>query len=122
MKRHFFALSLTALLASSPWAMANSISAIGGDIEHYDLNNAPLGTLPLNKLPKLPIEVFENDEINGRVKVKLLDGSMVWLDNINLDLQQDSQALVTCKSANTGKQAATVSAVNMGFGNCKDVR
>lgn len=112
----------TTILSTPILAMANNVTAIGGDVKYYDLQSNLLGAIPANKLPNLPIPILEIDELHDRVKVRLSDGSLVWLDNLNLDLEHDSQVSFTCKSANTGKPDSTTLAVNMGFGKCEDTK
>lgn len=110
-------LGLTMTLAN-----ANDIVSMDGPIEYYDLNSKSQGDIDKARLPKLPIHIIKNDDVQGRVKVKLLDGSLIWLDSMDIDMSADSKATITCKSANTGKSVTTQEAVNMGFGNCVDVR
>lgn len=108
----------------SPCAFCNSIIEVSesGEIEYFDQNKNPVGTLSKDKLPSLPIPVIEVDEVAGLVKVKAKDNNLIWLNILNVDLESDSKTIIKCKSAETGKSKTVVAAVNMGFGECMDIK
>lgn len=121
-KKLIFNLSFLLFWATAS-VSANNIKSVDGEVDYFDDQGNQIGTLQPNQLPtETPIPVLENDEVNGRVKVKLVDGRVVWLDNINLDLERENEVILDCKSVKTGKHSSTTIAMNMGFGNCKDVK
>ena len=99
---------------------ADRIMAITGEINYYDANQRYIGILKSDKIPVLPAKILANDEVTERIKVELTDGSFVWMDTLNIELEDQPEVTIACKSSNTGKSISTVAALTRSLTKCKE--
>ncbi len=104
----------------APQIQADRIMAINGEINYYDANQRYIGIMQKDKIPVLPAKILANDEVSERIKVELTNGSFVWMDTVNLELEDHTDVTIACNSNNTGKSISTVAALTRGLNKCKE--